>query len=70
MGNNKESKNIKLEPHDSAFVMSKESIELPNNIIAKVVLRNSRIRQGLTIDTPIYQPGHRTKVFFQNYKSF
>ncbi|WP_022760410.1 dCTP deaminase domain-containing protein [Butyrivibrio sp. AD3002] len=65
LGNNKESTSVKLQPHDSAFVMSKESIELPQNILAKVVLRNSRIRQGLSIDAPIYQPGHKTKIFFR-----
>ncbi len=65
VGNNSELSSIKLMPYQSAFVMSKETIELPNDIIAKVVLRNSRIRQGLSLDAPIYQPGHKTKVFFR-----
>ena len=65
IGNNSETTSVKLMPFQSAFVMSKESIELPDNVLAKVVLRNSRIRQGLTLDAPIYQPGHKTKVFFR-----
>ena len=65
VGNNTDTQSIKLMPHDSAFVMSKEAIELPQNMIAKVILRNSRIRQGLSLDAPIYQPGHKTKVFFR-----
>lgn len=64
-GNNTDSQSIKLLPQHSAFVMSRESIELPPNICAKVVLRNSRIRQGLSLEAPVYQPGHATKVFFR-----
>lgn len=54
-----------LVPGDSIFVMTKESIELPNDTIGIVVLKNSRLRQGLHLDAPIYQPGHKTKVFFR-----
>ncbi len=65
LGNNADTKEVKLLPGDSAFVMSKETIQLPKNVCARVVLRNSRIRQGLSLDAPIYQPGHKTKVFFR-----
>lgn len=54
-----------LEPGDSVFVASKEAIYLPDNIMAEVVLRNSRIRQGLSLTAPVYQPGHNTVVFFR-----
>jgi deoxycytidine triphosphate deaminase len=64
-GKNEDVKSIRLMPHDSAFVMSREIIELPNNVLAKVILRNGRLRQGLLLDAPIYQPGHKTKVFFR-----
>ncbi len=65
VGDNKDTDNIRLMPHQSAFVMCKEAIELPKNVCAKVILRNSRIRQGLSLDAPMYQPGHKTKVFFR-----
>lgn len=29
-----------------------ELIHLPNTLAARVILRNSRIRQGLSLDTP------------------
>lgn len=63
----KEDKKItcKLEPGESIFVQCKEGIELPENMVARVHLRNSRIRQGLSLDAPIYYPGHKTIVYFR-----
>lgn len=54
-----------LMPGETVFVESVEEIWLPHDLIAMVSLRNSRIRQGLTLDAPIYQPGHKTKVYFR-----
>lgn len=56
---------VTLMPSDSVFVASVESIHLPNNLSARVGLRNSRIRQGLTLDAPVYFPGHNTVVYFR-----
>ena len=42
-----------------------EIIHLPGTLVARVMLRNSRIRQGLSLDTPLYFPGHSTRVFFR-----
>lgn len=54
-----------LVPGDTIFVECVESINLPADIAAKIVLRNSRIRQGLQLDAPIYHPGHNTQVYFR-----
>lgn len=54
-----------LAPMESIFVGSTEQIHLRNDMIAKVYLRNKRIRQGLALDAPVYQPGHETRVFFR-----
>lgn len=54
-----------LMPGESVFVSSIENIKLPNNLFACVCLRNKRIRQGLELTAPIYQPGHETKIFFR-----
>ena len=56
---------IELQPMESVFVRCKENISLPNNMAAKVTLRNSRIRQGLLLTAPVYYPGHQTPVFFR-----
>ena len=54
-----------LMPGETVFVESRERIHLKNDMIAKIVLRNSRIRQGLSLEAPIYQPGHYTKIYFR-----
>lgn len=57
--------NVRLMPGDSVFVAAKEVVSLPDDLAARVLLRNSRIRQGLSLDAPLYFPGHRTVVFFR-----
>ena len=54
-----------LMPGESVFVASREAIRLPKNLLGRVYLKNSRIRQGLSLEAPVYQPGHFTKVFFR-----
>lgn len=54
-----------LLPGESVFVASKEIVNLPNDLAARIVLRNSRIRQGFMLDAPVYQPGHHTRIFFR-----
>ena len=54
-----------LMPGQSVFVGSSESIHLPNDVVARVLLRNSRIRQGLDLEAPLYFPGHSTTVYFR-----
>ena len=38
-------------------------IGFSNDMIGRVVLKNSRIRMGLTMDSPVYQPGHITPIY-------
>ena len=61
----KEKTEFFLQPGESVFVKTEEEIILPGNIVGKVILRNSRIRQGLLLTAPVYYPGHHTKVFFR-----
>lgn len=56
---------LQLAPGESAFVASEERIYLPGNLIGRVILRNGGIRAGLMLDAPVYQPGHKTRVFFR-----
>lgn len=60
-------KYVFLNPGESAFVATIENIDLHTNknLLGRISLKNSRIRQGLRLDAPIYQPGHHTKVFFR-----
>lgn len=62
---NQEHSVFDLAPQQSTVIATKELINLPNNMIARIVGKNSRIRQGLLIDAPLYQPGHYTRVYFR-----
>lgn len=61
----KRSESCSLEPGESVFVASKESIALPDDLAARVLIKNSRLRQGLALDAPLYFPGHETVVFLR-----
>lgn len=54
-----------LAPRESVFVACEEIVEMPNDLVGKIILRNSRIRAGLMLDAPVYQPGHKTRIFFR-----
>lgn len=54
-----------IQPGETVFVKTVEMLSIPNNIIGDVIEKNSRMRQGLRVDAPRYQPGHQTKVFLR-----
>lgn len=56
---------VTLQPHESAFIESVEIVTVPVDLIGRIVLKNSRIRQGLSLDAPVYQPGHKTRIYFR-----
>lgn len=57
---------ITLSPGESIFVASMEILGFDSYTVGKVALKNSRIRMGLTMDAPVYQPGHvNTHIYFR-----
>lgn len=52
-----------LKPGETVIIASKENLNLPNNVAAHIIERNSSIRKGLSIASSVYIPGHHTKVF-------
>ncbi|MBR8823527.1 dCTP deaminase, dUMP-forming [Fusobacterium necrophorum] len=56
---------IQLQPEDIIFIGVTEIIKLPFDLIGIVTEKNSRIRQGLEVVAPIYQPGHYTRIFLR-----
>lgn len=54
-----------LKSGESVFVSTVEVIDVPKNMFAQVIMRNSAIRLGLDIAAPVYQPGHKTRIFFR-----
>ena len=63
--NENKASGVELNPGDSAFVSCVECIQLPNDLTASILLRNSRIREGLSLDAPLYFPGHGTRLFYR-----
>ena len=63
MKDNKELMECSLAPGESVFISSMEVIGFSNDMMGRVVLKNSRIRMGLTMDAPVYQPGHITPIY-------
>lgn len=64
-GENKSETTVELKPLESVFISCREIINLPNNLTAIINIRNSRLRQGLSVESPIYFPGHHTRMFFR-----
>lgn len=54
-----------IKPNETVFVKTKEKINMPYDLIGIVTEKNSRMRQGLKIDAPRYQPGHSTFIFLR-----
>lgn len=63
--NGSELTEYELQPGEIVFVRSNEKISIPTNILGRVAEKNSRMRQGLMVDGPHYQPGHVTYVFMR-----
>ena len=54
-----------LQPGETIFVKSDVELNLPIDCIGIIYERNSVMRQGLAVDAPIYQPGHKTHAFLR-----
>lgn len=59
------SNSVDIQPGNSIFVSSVEEINLPRHLVAQVSLRNSWIRKGLLLDSPVYFPGHKTHIYYR-----
>ena len=63
--NEHEYSECELQPGESAFVAAQERVCFDDKTVGKIVLKNSRIRMGLTMDAPLYQPGHKATILFR-----
>lgn len=59
----KKCESFDLLPGETIIVATKEIINMPEDMIAHIIPKNSRLRMGISIDAPVYQPGHHTKIF-------
>jgi deoxycytidine triphosphate deaminase len=56
---------FKLHPGDIVFVKTQEKLNIPQDILGRIAEKNSRMRQGLIVAGPHYQPGHITYAFLR-----
>lgn len=54
-----------LFPNKTIFICTSETLFIPENMIGIVKEKNSVMREGLVVDGPCYQPGHKTKCFLR-----
>ena len=54
-----------IDSGETVFVKTREQLSIPSNILGRVAEKNSRMRQGLKVDAPYYQPGHKTYAFLR-----
>lgn len=58
-----------LNPNEFVIIRTKEKLKIPNNILGRIVEKNSLIRTGLVVSGPHYQPGHETYCFLKVYNT-
>ncbi len=54
-----------LAPGETVFVKTMEKLSIPRDVLGRVAEKNSRMRMGLRVDGPHYQPGHVTYAFLR-----
>ncbi len=54
-----------LKPGEVVFVKTQEKLKIPEDILGRIAEKNSRMRQGLVVNGPHYQPGHQTYAFLR-----
>lgn len=54
-----------LAPNQFIFVQSAETLSIPDDIMGRLALKNSRMRLGLDVAPLHYHPGHTTKAYIR-----
>ena len=57
-----------LRPGETVFIKTQEELSIPENILGRVAEKNSRMRQGIVVSGPDYQPGHRLFLGFRIFR--
>lgn len=60
-----ERKTYETKPGDVVYIKTCERLSMPSNMIGRIEEKNSRMRQGLMVTGPTYQPGHITNCFLR-----
>lgn len=54
-----------LQPGEMIMIRCKEKIKVPSDLAIRIENKNSLIRLGLTVTSPIYNPGHETPIYIR-----
>lgn len=54
-----------LPPGGFVYIRAKEKLSMPSDLIGRIEEKNSRMRMGLVVSGPTYQPGHKTAIFLR-----
>lgn len=54
-----------LNPGEAIFFQTREMLEMPEDLLGRIAQKNSRMRMGLYVDGPHYQPGHKTYAYLR-----
>ncbi|MEE0041616.1 dCTP deaminase [Catenibacterium sp.] len=54
-----------LKPKEAIMVKCIEEISVPTDLLIRVENKNSLIRKGITIVSPVYNPGHTTPIYLR-----
>ena len=54
-----------LQPQQAVMVRCAEEISVPTDLLIRVENKNSLIRKGITVVSPVYNPGHKTPIYIR-----
>ena len=54
-----------LKPQQAIMVKCIEEISVPTDLLIRVENKNSLIRKGITVVSPVYNPGHKTPIYIR-----
>lgn len=54
-----------LKPQQAIMIRCVEEIVVPSDLLIRVENKNSLIRKGISVVSPVYNPGHRTPIYLR-----
>ena len=65
LGEGQEQASYSIAPGSYIYVKMCEILNMPRDLIGRIEEKNSRMRMGLVVSGPTYQPGHNTVIFLR-----
>lgn len=65
LGEGLEEELYELHPNDVVYIKMEQKLYMDRDIIGRIEEKNSRMRMGIVVSGPTYQPGHNTAIFLR-----